>query len=89
MNPLALTITAATLAAVALPATAANGPWDRLEDRLDRRESYLDRQVTHGLKDRIEDWVDRVEDRRDRADKPVPAVLRRWERRSIIRRLGN
>ena len=88
----AVTIVAITgFMAVNAPANAATkaGVWDRIEDRVDRRESYRDRQVTHGPKDRFEDRVDRWEDRRDRAGKSTPRVVNRWERRSIKKRFGN
>ncbi len=78
---------------VGVPAQAADYPnkhraWDRIEDRIDRRESRLDRRVTHGPRDRFEDRVDRWEDRRDRMNKPVPKKVRQWERRSWKRRWG-
>ncbi len=75
------------------PAEAGNGgkkhhAWDRIEDRIDRRESRLDRQVTHGPRDRFEDRVDRWEDRRDRLNKPTPRFVKRAERRSWKKRGG-
>ncbi len=39
---------------------------DRIEDRVDRRESRRDEAVDHGPLDVIEDVLDRREDRRDR-----------------------
>ena len=87
-----LNICAAALAAGFLAEPAAAGPkhkvWDRIEDRIDRRESYLDRQVDYGRRDRIEDRIDRWEDRRDRQGKPTPRFVRKWERKSWKRRWG-
>lgn len=90
---LILTTLTASLALGVAAAPAQADPrhkaWDRIEDRIDRRESRLDRQVNHGPRDRIEDRVDRWEDRRDRAGKPVPRFVNRWERRSWYRRWGH
>ena len=62
---------ASALAAIGGPANAAG--WalnaarcpDLVEDRLDRRESRIDRRVTLGPLDRIEDRIDRRESRRE------------------------
>ncbi len=61
---------------------------DRLEDRIDRRESIRDERVDHGRRDVIEDRVDRWESRRDRAGKPTPRFINAWERRSWKKRWG-
>ena len=51
-------------------------PFDRIEDRIDRREDIRDRRVTRGPVDRIEDRFDRVENRIDRRDhRRVPATV--------------
>ena len=49
--------------------------WDRVADRLDRRENILDRRedrrvraVNNGPLDRLEDRVDRLEDIQDRRE---------------------
>ena len=85
---IAASITAATL--VNDPAQA--GPrqvWDRVEDRIDRRESIRDERVDLGRRDVIEDRFDRIESRRDRAGKPSPRFINAWERRSWRKRWGN
>lgn len=61
---------------------------DRVEDRLDRRESIRDERYDRGPRDVIEDRIDRRESRRDRLGKPTSPVVNRWERRSIRARLG-
>ncbi len=87
-----LSLTAAAVALGLMGQGAEAGPrhaaWDRIEDRIDRRESRLDRRVNLGPRDRFEDRVDRWEDRRDRQGKPVPRVVKRWERQSWKRRWG-
>ncbi len=84
------TVIAAALTLTVLSQPAAAGPrWDRLEDRIDRRESILDERVDHGRRDVIEDRFDRIESRRDRAGKPSPRFISRWERRSWRKRWGN
>ena len=65
-----------------------SGEFDRLEDRIDRRESIRDERVDHGRRDVIEDRVDRWESRRDRAGKPTPRFINAWERRSWKKRWG-
>ena len=85
---IAASITAATL--VTDPTQA--GPrqvWDRVEDRIDRRESIRDERVDLGRRDVIEDRFDRIESRRDRAGKPSPRFISAWERRSWRKRWGN
>ena len=88
----ATTITAATLLTLGLAQAASADHYrfkDRLEDRIDRRESILDERVDHGRWDVIEDRVDRWESRRDRAGKPSPRFISRWERRSWRKRWGH
>ena len=88
----AIPMTAATLFALGLATTADAGPrnaWDRLEDRIDRRESILDERVDHGRRDVIEDRIDRWESRRDRAGKKSPRFINRWESRSWRKRWGH
>lgn len=79
---------AGTVSTAGVAVAENGGRWDRIEDRIDRRENRLDERVTHGPRDRIEDVVDRWEDRRDRAGKPVPRRINRHERRSWFRRWG-
>lgn len=88
-------ITTALIAALSLGLTSApvqaghkHKAYDRIEDRIDRRESYLDRQVDNGRRDRIEDRIDRREDYRDRQGKHSPRFVNRWERRSWKRQWG-
>ena len=51
MNVLSITLVAA-LVATTIPASADAGHlrdrWDRIEDRIDRRESIIDERVDHG-----------------------------------------
>jgi len=61
---------------------------DRLEDRIDRRESIRDERFDRGPLDVIEDKIDRRESRRDRLGKPTSRVVDRWERRSVRARFG-
>ena len=85
-----LATSALTLSAL-MTEPAAAGPrqvWDRIEDRIDRRESILDERVDHGRRDVIEDRLDRIESRRDRAGKPSPRWISAWERRSWRARWG-
>lgn len=70
------------LAAQGAQAAPRHGVWDRVEDRIDRRENRIDRQQVLGPRDLIEDRIDRREDRRDRAGLHVPRRLDRHERRS-------
>ena len=82
----------AVLAATSIPATAEAGPrhyLDRLEDRIDRRESYIDRQTNNGRWDRIEDVIDRREDFLDRRGFERHPIINRHERRSWRRLWGN
>lgn len=62
--------------------------WDRIEDRIDRRESILDERVDNGRRDVVEDRIDRVESRRDRADKSGSRLVNAHERRSWRRYWG-
>ncbi|MFV2052226.1 hypothetical protein [Aliiroseovarius sp. YM-037] len=79
---------AGTVSTASVAVAETGGRWDRIEDRIDRRENRIDERVTHGRRDRIEDVVDRWEDRRDRAGLPTPGRINRHERRSWIRRWG-
>lgn len=89
----AIALIAATITATTFVTDPANaGPrqaWDRLEDRIDRRESILDERVDHGRRDVIEDRFDRIESRRDRAGKRSPRFISKWERKSWKRRWGS
>ena len=91
MKTLILVTTVVSLAAT-VPATAAEltprEKFDRLEDRIDRRESYIDRQTDNGWRDRLEDVVDRREDFRDRRGFDGPSRIDRHERRSWWRLWG-
>lgn len=80
----ALTTLTLIVAVTAGPALAQNGGGilDRIEDRIDRRESLRDEAVTLGPRDRLEDIIDRRESRRDRAGLDSPRFINRWERRS-------
>lgn len=82
--------TAAIALGLAVTATQSPaGPLDRLEDRIDRRESVLDRQVDNGLLDRIEDRIDRAESIADRRGYEFTPRIDRHERRSWRRLWGN
>ncbi len=70
------------------PAETRTERLDRLEDRIDRRESIRDERFDRGPLDVIEDRIDRRESHRDRLDKPTSRVVNRWERRSIRARFG-
>ncbi len=59
---------------------------DRVEDRIDRRESRRDERVDIGPRDVIEDRVDRVESVLDRNGIENTPRIDRWERRSWWRR---
>jgi hypothetical protein len=93
---MARALTAVCIAALAITATptladAANrgGIRDRIEDRIDRRESIRDERVDLGPRDVIEDRLDRRESRRDRAGLDAPRPIDRWERISWRRFWGN
>jgi phage shock protein A len=58
------------------------GSLDRLEDRIDRRESVIDRQTDNGRLDRIEDRIDRRESIADRRGRDFTPRINRHERRS-------
>ena len=90
MKILVLTLTG-VLVATAIPTGAEAGPrerLDRIEDRIDRRESIIDRQTNNGPLDRLEDVVDRREDIRDRRGFDGPSRIDRHERRSWWRLWG-
>jgi hypothetical protein len=75
----------ALIGLTASPALA-DHPWwriDRVEDRLDRRESVIDRRVDHGVWDVVEDRLDAIESRADRRNVAVLPRIDRHERRSI------
>ena len=59
---------------------------DRIEDRIDRRESRRDERVDLGPRDVIEDRIDRAESVLDRAGIERTPVVDRHERRSWLRR---
>ena len=93
MTKIFLTTTAIAIGLGALSAVQAEaGPragfWDRVEDRIDRRENRVDERVDHGPRDVIEDRLDRIEDRRDRAGFDGPSRFDRHERRSWWRIWG-
>ena len=86
-----LLITAIAMTGSVLSEPAQAGPrqtWDRVEDRIDRRESIRDERVDLGPRDVIEDRLDRIESRRDRLGKRSPARISAWERRSWKKRWG-
>lgn len=88
MKIIALTL-AAAVAATTLPVAAEAGPrhrWDRIEDRIDRRESRIDERVDLGRRDVIEDRIDRWEDRLDYRGIEWTPRIDRHERRSWWRR---
>ena len=85
---IATTALTLTLALLSSEAQAGGGLKDRIEDRIDRRESIRDERVDHGRWDVIEDRIDRRESRRDRAGLTSPRFVHRWERRSWKRRWG-
>ncbi|MEL6841322.1 MAG: hypothetical protein AAFP85_18715 [Pseudomonadota bacterium] len=62
---------------------------DRVEDRIDRRESRRDERVDLGRRDVIEDRVDRAESVLDRNGIEYTPRIDRHERRSWWRRWGN
>jgi len=81
-----------TTSAIALGASvtfAEAGPLDRIEDRLDRRESLIDERHDFGPRDVIEDRLDRLESLADRAGFDTPGRIDRIERRSIRRLYRN
>ena len=75
----------ALIGLTATPALADPVWWraDRVEDRLDHRESVIDRRVDHGLWDVVEDRLDAIESRADRRNLAVLPRIDRHERRSI------
>ncbi|MEL7150899.1 MAG: hypothetical protein AAGK71_09205 [Pseudomonadota bacterium] len=62
---------------------------DRIEDRIDARESRIDQRVDLGPRDVIEDRIDRRESIRDRRGFDGPSWIDRHERRSWRRVWGN
>ncbi|MDD9921536.1 MAG: hypothetical protein OXQ92_04530 [Boseongicola sp.] len=88
---LILSIMACTTATLVVTAAEA-GPrnWlDRVEDRIDRRESIIDERVDYGRRDVIEDRIDRRESVADRRGYEGPRFIDRWERRSWWRLWGD
>ena len=85
MTRIILTALVVATGFVAQGAPTEAGVLDRIEDRLDRRESYLDRQVDNGRRDRIEDRIDAVESRLDRRGIEHTPRIDRHERRKIRR----
>ena len=86
-----LLITAIAMTGSVLSEPAQAGPrqtWDRVEDRIDRRESIRDERVDLGPRDVIEDRIDRRESRRDRRGLDGPSRIDRHERRSWWRLWG-
>ena len=82
---------AAFAALIAAPAFA-NPLWwsaDRVEDRLDRRESVIDRRVDRGPLDMAEDRLDAIESRLDRRDIVLVPRPHWHERRTIRARVIN
>ncbi|MEM9709425.1 MAG: hypothetical protein AAF871_11605 [Pseudomonadota bacterium] len=68
---------------IALQGAAAEaGRLDRIEDRIDRAESIIDRQTDNGRLDRIEDRIDAAESVADRRGFDRPRRIDRVERRS-------
>lgn len=73
---LACLLSGSTLASAATAARVVVHPArcpDRIEDRLDRRESLRDERFDRGPRDVAEDRFDRRESRRDRAVDVCPA----------------
>lgn len=62
---------------------------DRVEDRIDRRESHIDRQTDNGRLDRLEDRWDFRESRLDRRGIEHTPRIDRAERRSWWRLWGH
>ena len=80
-------VTTIAIPFTALPAAAdSHINLDRVEDRIDRRESRRDERVDIGPRDVIEDRVDRVESVLDRNGIENTPRIDRWERRSWWRR---
>lgn len=71
-------------ATLAVPALADDGWWrlDRFENRVDRRESIVDRQTDFGRRDVVEDYYDRLEGRADRRNVADFARFDAHERRT-------
>ncbi|EBA12015.1 hypothetical protein [Roseobacter sp. CCS2] len=79
--------TVIALPATTLPAVAdSHINLDRVEDRIDRRESRRDERVDLGRRDVIEDRIDRVESVLDRRGIENTPRIDRQERRSWVRR---
>jgi len=79
---LALALLAAPAFADAPHGIDRGGVLDRVQDRIDRRESYVDRQTDNGVLDRVEDRNDRREDIADRRGFAGNRQVDRHERRS-------
>ncbi len=78
---------ALVMASLAAPAMA-DGEWwrpDQVENRIDRRESVIDRQTYTGRGDVVEDFYDAAESVADRRDGVVLPRFDRHERRSTRR----
>lgn len=88
MNRILMTTTAVGLGFAVLASDASAGPLDRLEDRIDRRESVIDRQVDNGRLDVIEDRLDTAESIADRRGIERTPRIDRVERRSWRRIWG-
>ena len=84
MHRIILTVLAIALGFAVAPVSATPGDRiDRVEDRIDRRESIRDERVDRGRWDVIEDRLDRRESARDRAGLDAPRPIDRAERRKI------
>ncbi|MEO1454460.1 MAG: hypothetical protein AAFV31_11600 [Pseudomonadota bacterium] len=84
MHRIILTALAISLGLAVAPVSAADGNRiDRIEDRIDRRESIRDERVDRGPIDVIEDRLERRESIRDRAGLDAPRPIDRAERRKI------
>lgn len=88
MTRLLMTAAAMAVGFAVTAEDAAAGPWDRIEDRIDRRESVVDRQADTGPLDVIEDRIDAVESIADRRGIEGPRWIDRRERRAWWRLWG-
>lgn len=88
MTRILMTTAAIGLGFSVLAGDANAGPLDRFEDRNDRRESVIDRQVDTGRLDVIEDRLDTVESIADRRGIERTPRIDRVERRSWRRIWG-
>lgn len=64
------------------------GSLDRIEDRIDRLETTIDRQTNHGRLDVLEDRIDAAESISDRRGIEGPRWIDRRERRAWWRLWG-